>query len=319
MAKAKKPELTEEEIQEQQQKAAADKKKKKAAGNFDYYKVDFKLIRDQLGSCCEGSIWEEHVIQKAKKSIKQANRLGDKVTKAYEKFQGTESLTPEKTVKEIKGIIRTFQGLIGKSSTTNGLPDDVEKLLEMAKDVEAEFHELVAKGEDTRATIFMTDEGGDTMISTHMILGNLKEHITTMISTGDFSILKFKNQIGQVFAGDVQPIEEFMTPSQNIAKDEKGVRKLCVRPISFDSKTVTGKKETAIAISEFLPAGTTFGCTLRVRKLSPIDFDALDFLFDHGKNKGFGPWRGSGNKGAYQYKLKKLKGYREPVDPDGWK
>jgi hypothetical protein len=42
----------------------------------------------------------------------------------------------------------------------------------------------------------------------------------------------------------------------------------------------------------------------------------LKKLLDYGKNNGLGQWRGSGNKGAYAYKLDAID-YKETL-PDGW-
>lgn len=57
---------------------------------------------------------------------------------------------------------------------------------------------------------------------------------------------------------------------------------------------------------EVLPAGTEFGLTIKVRKNSVITEDVLKRLLDIGKANGFGLWRGSGNRGSYFYKIKKL-------------
>jgi hypothetical protein len=81
-----------------------------------------------------------------------------------------------------------------------------------------------------------------------------------------------------------------------------------------------GKKEAVIAVSEQLPEGTEFGCILRVRKGSAITENALRKLLDLGKNQGLGANRGSGNMGAYRFKLEKLINYEEkaPKGFEGW-
>ena len=56
--------------------------------NFDYYRVNYKLRTPMLGTATETSIMKEHIIEKAKKEIAKANRLGNKISKAYDKYKG---------------------------------------------------------------------------------------------------------------------------------------------------------------------------------------------------------------------------------------
>jgi hypothetical protein len=286
---------------------------------WEYYRINFKLIREMLGTCTEASIMKQHVIEKAKKQIKKANRLGDKISKALDKFIGSE-ITEEKEIKEIQGVIRTFAELTGKP-TADPLPTNMNKLLKLAEQLEEEFNELVRQGEEQKSTVFMRmPKNGDPnetwpVISTHMILGNLKENLKIIVNNEDKTILKTKVSVGETLALDVKAIEEFMFPTNDIVRDEEGNRILLERPILFSD--AFGKKVTAIGSSEQLPPGTEFGCVLRVRKNSPIDENALRKLFTLGRNNGFGSWRGSGNRGAYWFKLEKLKDYQEFV-PEGW-
>ncbi len=277
---------------------------------FNYYEVKFMLQRPMLGTCTETSIYNEHVLQKAKKEIKAANRLGNKVTKALDKYKG-DDISESKEVEELKGVIRTYQELLGKKDT---LSNDPTELLEYAKEMEEEYNELVSQGESSRATVFMRGEDGMPVISTHMILGNLKENIKIMVNNGDKSILKYKVSVGEVFALDVKSVDEFMTPDKDIMRKENGERELLERPLKFERM---GKIQTAIAISEQLPVGTQFSTILRVRDKSPIDEKALNVLLSFGKSNGFGAWRSSGGMGAYVYKLKLLPDYVEAL-PEGW-
>lgn len=279
-------------------------------GLWDYYKVEFKLIREMLGTCTEASIFNKHVLEKAKKQIKEANRSGDKLTKALEKFRG-EEISDKKQVEELKGIIRTYFALTGK---VTDLPDDIESLLLIAEGVKEDFDELVRKGDERNATVFQRDENGWPRISTHMILGNLKENLKIITNNGDKSIFKYKSTISEALALDVKAVEEFMKPSNDICKKEDGSRDLCERPLKFDGMH---GPETAISVSESLPIGTTFSCTLRVRKGSPLTQENIEKLLSFGKNNGLGAWRGSGNRGAYLYKLTPLPKFQE-VFEDGW-
>lgn len=303
--------------------------------NFDYYEVFFKLRTPMLGTATDASIWKVHIIEKAKKEIKKANRLGTRINKTLDKYVKAE-ISEKKETQELQGIIKVFCELLGK-------PDDIATnitdLLLQAKELEEEFNEQIKKHEQVKATIFLRNRKGMPIIGTHMILGNLKENLRIMINNGDKSILKSKVSVGETMALDVKPVQNFMTPNMDILRglsdeemcelpipgkgcyvNDNSGRILLERPIVFDRK---GVRETAIALSEVLPEGAEFGCVLRVRKsndkelVAPINEDALRTLFDHGKSNGFGTWRGSGNMGSYVYKLEKLENYKEPV-PEGW-
>ncbi len=289
---------------------------------WDYYSLDFKITREFIGTCTETSIMTEHVLKKAQKEIKKANRISGKINKAAEKYRGAE-YTDDKMVKDIQNNIRTFAELAGKQ--VDEMPDDMDELLELAEIVEAEYREIVSKAEQ-KATVFMRkkikgkegpgNEGGTwPIISTHMILGNLKENARVITNNGDNSVFPSKVSIGEVMSLDVKAIEQYMVPSHDIKRKENGERELLERPIRFERM---GKSETAISISEVLPVGTEFGCTLRVRRRGPVTEEALRFLLELGKNNGLGSWRGSGNMGSYRYKLQKLPStFEEPV-PEGF-
>jgi hypothetical protein len=306
------------EVKSTEEKAKI-KARKTRNGNWIYFYVKFLLRSEMLGTCPEISIWEEHIIQRAKKAAKEANKLGTRLNKALDKFKGTK-IVDRKELAETQGIIRAYAELTGKPVNID-LPDDLGLCLEIAQGIESDYHQLVLKGEMVRATIFMKEpkngnpEKSWPIISTHMVLGNLKENLKIIVNNGDKSILPSKVSVGETLALDVKPVEFFMRPSIDIARDENGKRILLERPIHFDDK---GKKVTTIGSSETLPAGAEFGCTLRVRKGSPIDEAALHQLFDYGKNNGLGAWRGSGNKGSYFYNLELLKNYKEPI-PEGWR
>jgi hypothetical protein len=303
--------------------------RRKQMSNFVYYKVSFKLRSPMLGTATDTSIYFEHVLEKAKKEIKQANILGSKVSKALDKYQGSD-ISDDKTVAELQGVIRTFCQLMGKPLD---VPGTVEEILAKAKELEAEFEEQLKSRDQVKATVFLRDNEGKPIISTHMILGNLKENTKIMVNNGDKSIMKSKVSVGEAFALDVKFVEAFMVPSNDIlrAKNQKEAdalpsagkgkntvdgkgRVLLERPIKFDRM---GKVETAIAMSEQLPAGTEFSATMRVRKGSPMSYENLRTLLDLGKSNGFGSWRGSGNMGAYIYKLEELPEYVEAVE-EGW-
>jgi len=293
-----------------------------AAGYWDYYSVLFRLRTPQLGTCTEASIMQEHVIQRARKQIKKANRLSDRIVKSVDKYKG-DTIPEDKEIDEVKKIIMAFSELTAKPLRTD-LPNDLPALQEMAKEVEKEYNDLVAKGEQTKFTVFMKEPKNGSpdelwpVVSSHMVLGNLKENLKIITNNGDKSILSTKVSIGETMALDVKPVEWYMTPDKDILRDAEGKAVIEERPISFNRM---GKTETAIAASEQLPIGTQFGCTLRVRKGSPINKEAFLKLFTYGKNNGFGANRGAGNFGAYDFNFKHLPNYVEEIEgaEDGWR
>jgi len=299
-------------------------------GTYVYYALRLRLRTPMIGTATEVSIMNEHVIEKAKKEIAQANRLGAKVNKAQTKYVGAE-FTDDKALEELKGVIRTYCQLMGKPLD---VPNTGKEITELAATLEVEFNEQLKNQEQTRATVFMRDAAGHATVSTHMILGNLKENLKICINSGNKDIIKSKAAVGEAMALDVKFVEDFMTPSNDIVKadsqkdleslpilskgryvlDQKG-RVLIERPISFDRM---GKRETAIAMSEHLPIGTELACTMRVRNGSALTQENLEYLLSLAKNNGLGSWRGSGNMGSFDFQLSPLPDYQEYVTP-GWK
>jgi len=271
--------------------------------NWVYKKLSIHLLRPQLGTCPEASIYHEHILKKAQKEIKKANKLTAKLTKALQKYKDVEEIPFQKQIEELSGIIRAYQEIVGKKED---IPQALDELLEYAKELKEECDELLKGGGAQSATVFMRDKDGWPMISTHMILGNLKENLKIVVNNSDLPkesrILASKVAVGESMALDIKPVEQFIRPSKDIVRKPDGERELLERPIVFDRQ---GVKTTAIAISEYLPEGTEYEVHLRCRKHSLV-LEALEELFDYAKNNGLGSWRGSGNMGAYVYKLEDL-------------
>lgn len=289
--------------------------------NFVYLNCQYKLTSVQLGTATVASIYAEHVLKTAQKQIKKANKLSGKVAKAYQKYKGTDPISELKEVKELQGIIRSYQEVLGWKEE---LPNEIEALLEYSKTCEEKFDELVAEGSVPKPTIFLKGEDGLPMISTHMFLGNFKENLKIIVNgdTGpkENKLVKSKVAVQEMLALDIKPVEHFITPSKDIMRDEKGDAITCERTIRFDRM---GKTETAIANSEQLPIGTILEVHFRVRAGSVItnnNFELLHLLLDMGKNNGLGQWRGSGSKGQYVYKLTVVDEKDIPKDPEvvGW-
>lgn len=286
---------------------------------FTYFKLKLRLINEQLGTCTEASIYAKHVQQKAKREITIANRLATKLSKNLQKYKGVE-FKDEKAVQELHGILRSY---MERTGAKHELPDDAEELVAVAAEIKAEWEEMMAEEGGSPPTVFMRDEEGHAMISTHMVLGNLKENLRIMTNNGDKCIAASKVSVGEMGTLDIKPVESFMRPSIDLKRKPDGTPFLLERPIRFDRG---GKTETAICRSEVIPEGAEYECTLRVRTDSPLcrmapgkDVpEALVRLFDLGKNNGLGQWRGSGNKGSYAFKLERVKDYKDPRIPEGW-
>jgi hypothetical protein len=284
---------------------------------YTYYNLKLKLLTEQLGTCTEVSIYEKHVQEKAKKEIADANRLAKKLSK----YKGVE-FSDDKQAEELKGILRSY---MQRSGILHELPNTIPELIELAAEIKEEFESKMDDG-GSAPTVFMRGTDGWPIISSHMILGNLKENLKIMTNNGDKSIAKSKVSVGEMGALDIKVVKDFLRPSMDIVREDDGepkydVRgwpnakpKLLERPIKFDRM---GKIETAICRSEVLPVGTEYECHLRIRTGSPLNnMDVLKTLLDMGKNNGLGQWRGSGNKGSFAYKLEKVT-YQEKL-PEGW-
>lgn len=288
---------------------------------YDYWEILFKLIRPMFGTASEASIWDQHVLEKGKKEVQRMNKLLKKIGKFMDE------ITEQKEIEEIKGCIRAIEAVVGEAEP---LPDDKQELLEYGAELSKTYETMIEAGLARKATIFMKGADGWPIISTHMILGNLKENsriVTnnsvnpkkTVVKKGKEEVvedkfLKSKAASAELFALDIKAVDRFMRPDRSIMLNEKGERELYERPLHFDVK---GMRTSAIASSEQLPIDTEFGTILRIRKDSIMNSDKLHYLFSMGRNNGLGCWRGSGNMGAYVYKLRKLTDYVETI-PKGW-
>lgn len=312
---------------------------------FNYYKVEFKLTAPMLGTATQTSIYYQHVITKAQKEIEKANKLGDKITKALAKFKGTEPIAPEKELAEMQAVLRTFCALVGKPLE---VPNDITAILEMSKVLEEEFREKIKTLDTVDATVFLRGADGLPIISTHMILGNIKSNVKTVTASGGgqlSDLLKSKTAVAETLALDIKFVEDFMKTSEDIVRCVNGKVKYngIVQTIDTEGdlqeqlpaprgrhildkagrvlleRPLVKWDGTTIACSEQLSPGVTFGCTIRVREGSVFDNETvLRQLFELGKSQGFGAWRGSGTMGSYKYKLEALPDFMEETDADGF-
>jgi len=268
-----------------------------------------------LGTCPEVSIYAVHVLEKTKKLIKEADRLGKKVTKALLKYQGVE-IPVEKELADLHSILRTYMALSGEIQE---LPNNIQDTLVLAEQIEEKFNEMVANQEISRATVFARNKDGKPGISPHLLLGNIRDILKACLNGGDKSIFKYKTSCNEAMALDVKWVEDFMPASNEIMmKDDK--RLLCERPLRYT--TPQGLTQSCIAQSEQFDKGTEFQVTLRVRKGSVMDsLENLEKVLTLGKNMGLGAWRSSNNRGSYTYKISHLPDYIETWagKEDGWK
>lgn len=310
-------------------------------GNFRFYKLSVKLLTPMFGTATSTSIYEQHVLKKSQKEIAKANREKNKITKAVQKYLG-DNISEDKYLKEIDGSIRVLQEYVGD---VEPIPEALDDKMVFAKALEEVFEDIIKKEKESKPTCFLRAPNGDPVISSHMILGNIKENLKIITNNStrdkDLKIAKSKVSVGEMMALDIKPIEEFMYPDMDIIRlktvfdhdgspmDEKVIRKITERagsdlkpyteerPIRFERM---GKTETAIARSEVLPEGTEMSVNLRIRSDSTLLDDGektLRTIFDLGKSNGLGQWRGSGHKGAYCFKLEELEKDPTPIF-EGW-
>lgn len=280
---------------------------------FVFKRVKYKFLTNILGTCTEAELYYEHVLKKAQKEIAKANKIQGKIAKSLEKYKGAE-IPKEKEVSELKGILRVVQEKIGRKDP---LPDTVEELLSLAKELNEEYEEMVSKGEDQKSTVFMRDKDGHAIISTHMIIGNFKENLKSMVNNSEKGSIAIKSKVstGEIMSTDVKVVEDFVRPSKDILRREDGKADLLERPIRFERMS---KTQTAIALSEQIPAGAEIEFTLRIRAGSPF-LEVLPELLEMGKLNGIGQWRGSGKMGLFVHKVEDCEDPGHGYEKDGWK
>ena len=298
---------------------------------FMYKKLDFLLFRDMLATTTGNvSIWTEHIIQKSRKEIKSANAMEKKIAKAHARYIG-DNISEMKELAEYKAIIRSLRQTVkevpdhDEELASREVPNDMEEVLAYGRELQEFIDAAIKRGETQKKTVFMleeldeVDEKGNKktwpVISSHMVLGNFKENLRNIINNSpkEKSIYT-KVSCGEIMAGDIKCVEEFLKPTIDLKRDKNGKPQVCERPLHFDLK---GERMSAIAMSEIIPAGAIFSCHLRIRRESPI-VNMLVELLHMGKNNGLGAWRGSGGKGAYYFKLRDCTYAEAEKIPEGW-
>lgn len=289
---------------------------------FSYYGLNIRLRSNFLGTNpSSADVLKDHVIEKSRKQIAEANRGHKKVLKTLKKFVG-DDITTQKELEELRGIIRGQQELLG---VREDIPEDVKGIIAYSEELEERLSEKFENQELYKSTVFLRTEDGTPAISSHMILGNIKSVLSVIVNSQKpeekkQGIFKSKTQMSESLSMDIKFVETLLPASEDIIRDpETKERVLCVRPIRFNR---LGVQTVALAASEQLPAGTVFSTTMRVRKGSNVDsMEVLQSIFDYGKNLGLGSWRSSNNYGQFDYQLTKLEDYVEEVkDAElGWR
>lgn len=290
--------------------------------NFSYYGLNLRLRNPMLGTNpSSADVLHDHVIEKSRKQIAEANRGQKKVLKTLKKFVGTE-ISADKEIEELTGVIRGQQELLG---VREEIPTEINAIIAYSEQLDERLSEKFEGQDLYKSTVFIRGEDGNPAISTHMVLGCMKSIISTLVNSQKpdekkTGIFKSKVQMSESLSMDCKFVETVVPASEDIERDPvTKERKLCVRPIRFNR---LGVQTVALAASEVLPAGTIFSMTMRIRKGSPLDsMEILDTIFSYGKSLGLGSWRGSNNYGQFDYQLTQLNDYVEEVqDSDlGWK
>ena len=294
---------------------------------FSYYELQIKMIQPLLATTPCADIAQDHIFSKNKKLIKAANSATSKLSKKIEKYLGDE-ISENKEYQEMCGIIRNFENILSRKIE---LPPTLPELMQLNKELMEECLEKNKENEIRSPNIFLKDKDGYPMLSTHVLLGNVKAIIRTIVNskTGDDKkayFFKSKTSMAECSALDFKCVEDFVRPSKDIVKSlairEDGTevmeRVLNVRPLRYTNDH--GKSVNIIAQNEQLPTGTEFKFTLRIRKGSPFDsLENLTEIFSYSKSMGLGAFRASGNYGGFCFKLKPLHGYVEVIEGcEGW-
>jgi hypothetical protein len=298
------------------------KKPKKEAKKLEdlkwkYYLVEYKVFTELVSTCSSGSIWSAHILAKAKKEISKINKLAERVQKLGIKHEISQS----KEVLELQAILRGYQELIGRMDS---LPSTLAELVALAKELDEEFQEEYSGA--GRPTIFMKDTTGMPILSSHMVLGNLKEILRDFKESEQHHFIN-SSKIGcdRMMAVDIKPVERFLLLYKDakyetridIDRNEDGTPKISERPLRYNDK---GIEKSCIAMSETIQANLFLKTTFRCRNGSNIaEQENIERILECGKNLGLGAWRGSGNRGAYRYKITPLTDYFEGPDEDGYR
>jgi len=280
---------------------------------FVFKRLKYKFLTEVLATCTEVELYHEHVLKKAQKEIAKANKLQGKIIKSLEKYKGVD-IPEQKEFEELKAVLRAYQERVGKRDP---LPDNIQDLLAYSKEVSDEYEMLLAKGETQKSTVFMRDETGHAILSTHMFIGNFKENLKSIVNNSEKGSMAIKSKVatGEIMSTDVKVVEDFVKPTFDLVRKPNGDPDITERPIRFDRM---GKTMTAIAMSEYLPVGTEVEFTLRIRAGSPF-LEVLPELLEMGKLNGIGQWRGSGKKGIFMHKVEDCEDPGHDWQKDGWK
>lgn len=289
---------------------------------FEYYRLTVHTTSELLATNPACDIMHEHNIQKAKKLMADAARKEKRISKALDKYSGGQDISGDKHYVDLRYNLQAYMSLMG---ITQPIPDNVEDLLELFEKIKEDFDEMVEQGKAQQGTVFLRNDAGHVVLSSHMILGNIKEILSNITNNGDKTILSTKVSVGETCAQDIKWVEPYIEAKQIVdgklvdldsVKDKEGKPVMLQRSLRIRNPQ-PGQAPVCISMSEYLPSGAVFQFTLRVRKKSVFTKDALEYIFLHGSSLGLGQWRGSGGKGSYDFHLEHLPDYKE--DNGDWK
>jgi hypothetical protein len=256
------------------------------------FEVKIRLLTSQLGTNpMDPNVLDAFIIEKQRKLILEKS----KINKALNKYAEAETISKDRSDKEIEALLRTVEEVVGTSLTK----EEVSQLFSGDEKLKSLRESL--GGFDTQGvTVFFRDKNGKPCIGNHMPKGFLKsagEAFARTLPTKNGTMLHSQTYTSAIINQHVAITPEFITASNDIERTEDKKPKYLQR--SLRVQTAQGQRVT-LAKSEVLPVGTTFTFTVKVLEGSPFTREILEQLLSYGAHAGLGQWRNSGMKGQFE-------------------
>ena len=256
------------------------------------FEVKIRLTTDQLGTNpMNPDVLDTFIIEKQRKLILEQS----KINKALNKYAEAETISKDRSDKEIEALLRTVEEVVGTSLTR----EEVSQLFSGDEKLKSLRESL--GGFDTQGvTVFFRDKNGKPCLGNHMIKGFLKaagEAFARTLPTKNGTMLHSATYTSAIINQHVTVTPDFLVASKDIERTKDKKPKYLQR--SLRVQTAQGQRVT-LAKSEVLPAGTEFTFTVKVMDGSPFTKEVLEQLLSYGEMVGLGQWRGSGGKGQFQ-------------------
>jgi hypothetical protein len=261
---------------------------------LDQYEVTLRLTEEQLGTNpMNPDVLDTFIIEKQRKLILEKS----KINKALNKYAEAQTISKDRSDKEIESLLRTVEEVVGTSLTREEASqlfsgDKVDERLSKLRDSLEGF-------ESQGATVFFRDDKGKPCIGSHMIKGFLKaagEAFARTMPTKNGTMLQSNAYTSSIINQHVTVTPHFITASKDILRSSDKKPKYLQR--SLRVQTAMGPRVT-LAKSEVLPAGTEFKFVIKVMSGSPFTKEIMEQLFSYGELSGLGQWRNSA-KGQFE-------------------